>query len=105
MIGCGTYAWDKTCAVSATGNGEEFVRRCVAYDVSAAMEYGGMALPEAVHNVIQRRMPEHNGGVITVTPQGETCVDLNCSALFRGVCDSTGRLSIGIFRQDEELIA
>ena len=52
LIGCGTYANDKTCAVSGTGDGEFFMRNCVAHDISCLMEYKGLSLKEATDLVI-----------------------------------------------------
>ena len=46
LIGCGTYANDKTCAISCTGHGEIFIRAVAAYDVSCLMEYKNMTLEE-----------------------------------------------------------
>src|SRR5205814_861097 len=45
VIGAGTYANNATCAISATGDGEYFIRAAVAHDVSALMEYRGLSLP------------------------------------------------------------
>src|SRR5690606_1745179 len=54
MVGAGTYANNKTCAVSCTGSGEFFIRGVVAYDVSCLMEYKGMSLEEAASEVIHK---------------------------------------------------
>ena len=49
LIGCGTYANNKTCAISCTGHGEMFIRAVAAYDVSCLMEYKNMSLEEAMN--------------------------------------------------------
>lgn len=52
----GSYANNKTCAVSSTGTGEEFIRHVVAYDISAAMEYRGLSLSEAANFVVHEKL-------------------------------------------------
>src|SRR5690606_28981999 len=47
IIGTGTYADNETCAVSATGHGEFFIRKVVAYDIAALMKYKGLSVQEA----------------------------------------------------------
>ncbi|HAV55636.1 MAG TPA: beta-aspartyl-peptidase, partial [Aequorivita sp.] len=61
MVGAGTYANNKTCAVSCTGSGEYFIRGVVAYDVSCLMEYKGMSVEEAASEVINKRVLEIGG--------------------------------------------
>lgn len=56
IIGAGTYANNNTCAVSATGWGEYFIRSVVAYDISALMEYKGLSLQQAAQEVIQNKV-------------------------------------------------
>ena len=54
IIGAGTYANNKTCAVSATGTGEYFIRSAVAHDISAMMEYKGFSLDKASNTAIKK---------------------------------------------------
>ncbi|HRP44572.1 MAG TPA: isoaspartyl peptidase/L-asparaginase, partial [Ginsengibacter sp.] len=56
IIGCGTYANNKTCAVSCTGHGEIFIKAVAAYDVSALMEYKGLSLREACEEVVNHKL-------------------------------------------------
>ena len=65
IIGAGTYANNKTCAVSATGHGEYFIRYTVAHDISALMEYKGLSLQDAANEVVNKKLKEArgNGGV------------------------------------------
>ena len=72
IIGAGTYANNKTAAISATGWGEFFIRGVVAYDISALMEYKEMSLAEAAKEVIQNKNPQlgGNGGIIAIDHQG-----------------------------------
>jgi beta-aspartyl-peptidase (threonine type) len=100
IIGAGTYANNESCAVSASGAGEYFMRSVVAYDICARTLYAHMSLEaavrEVVHGTLQRRGGE--GGVIAVDRNGRAVVDFNSSGMFRGVRDSRGRREIGIYR-------
>lgn len=97
MIGCGTYANDKTCAVSATGKGEEFIRHVVAYDISARMEYCGNSLSEACHATVMSRLPPESGGVIAVDAKGNISMVFNSAGMFRASCNSNKEFSLGIW--------
>ncbi|MEM1219187.1 MAG: isoaspartyl peptidase/L-asparaginase, partial [Bacteroidota bacterium] len=72
LIGAGTYANNKTCAVSATGHGEYFIRGVVAYDIACLMEYQGLSVAEASNRVIHQKQPQlgGEGGVIAVDGAG-----------------------------------
>ncbi|MBP6639542.1 MAG: isoaspartyl peptidase/L-asparaginase, partial [Bacteroidia bacterium] len=72
IIGAGTYAHNKTCAVSCTGSGEFFIRGVVAYDVSCLMEYKGLSLQAACDEVVQRRLMEigGDGGLVALDAAG-----------------------------------
>src|SRR5690606_15118718 len=72
IIGAGTYANNATCAVSATGWGEFFIRGVVAYDISAMMEYRKMSLQDAARAVVQDKLTElgGEGGIIAIDNQG-----------------------------------
>ena len=72
IIGAGTYADDATCAVSATGHGEYFIRLAVAHDIAARMRHGGTALAEAADDVIHGRLADlgGTGGVIAIDSEG-----------------------------------
>jgi beta-aspartyl-peptidase (threonine type) len=97
VIGAGTYANNATAAVSCTGRGEEFIRRTVAYDVSAQIEYGGLSLQEAVNRVIRDKLKPGDGGLIAVGPDGTIVMEFNTNAMFRGAATSAGRFEVGIW--------
>jgi L-asparaginase / beta-aspartyl-peptidase len=101
IIGAGTYANNNTCAVSATGYGEYFIRYTVAHDISALMEYKGMPLTEAAYEVIfNKLMPVGGtGGVIAVDKNGNYTMPFNTSGMFRGVVTSEGQKSVAIFSE------
>lgn len=102
IIGAGTYANNKTCAVSATGHGEYFIRYTVAYDISALMEYKNLALTEAAHEVIFNKLLPvgGDGGVIAVDKDGNYTMTFNSSGMFRGVVTANGTKEIAIFAVD-----
>ena len=101
-IGAGTYANNRTCAVSATGQGEFFIRSVVAYDIHALIDYKGLTLHQAVDEVVQhklRALPAE-GGVIAIDSKGNIEMSFNTEGMFRGARDSSGRHELSIY-QDE----
>ena len=101
IIGAGTYANNKTCAVSSTGWGEYFIRGVVAYDISAMMEYKGMSLEAAAKEVIQKKLPAlgGDGGIIAIDSKGNTAIEFNTSGMFRATMNTEGDLEIGMFEE------
>lgn len=97
VIGAGTYADNKTCAVSCTGTGEEFIRHVVAFQVSALMRYSGMALDKAARTVIFERLQPDDGGLIAVSRSGEISMPYSSAGMFRGAADSSGRFDVAIW--------
>lgn len=100
VIGAGTYADNSTCAVSATGHGEFFIRYVVAYDISARMRYQNEPLDKAASEVIQGILKplDANGGVIAIDYQGNVVAEFNTSGMFRGWIKSNGENSIEMFK-------
>ena len=100
IIGAGTYADDRSCAVSATGHGEIFIRAAVAHDIGARMRFGGQGLAEAVHGVIFGELValQGEGGVIAVDPDGRVEMQFNSEGMFRGSLRSGGSPQIAIYR-------
>jgi L-asparaginase / beta-aspartyl-peptidase len=96
VIGAGTYANNRTCAISATGIGEQFIRHTVAHDVSALMEYSGLTLQQAAERVIQKLKPG-DGGVIGVSHDGSLALVYNSEGMYRGAADSAGRFEVKIW--------
>src|SRR5438477_7545371 len=79
IIGIGTYANNKTCAISCTGHGEPFIRAVAGYDVSCLMEYKGHTLNEAMNIVVNDKLVKLNGegGMIGVDGHGNHAMILN----------------------------
>ncbi len=85
MIGAGTYANNKTCAVSCTGSGEYFIRGVVAYDVSCLVEYKGLNIQDACDVVIHDKMKQigGDGGLIALDALGNIAFSFNTEGMYR----------------------
>jgi L-asparaginase / beta-aspartyl-peptidase len=97
IIGAGTYADNKTCAVSCTGTGEEFMRHVVAFQVSALMRYANMSVDKAARTVIFERLKADDGGLIAVSRNGDISMPYSSAGMFRGAADSSGRFEVAIW--------
>lgn len=100
IIGAGTYANNKTCAVSSTGWGEYFIRGVVAYDISAMMEYKGVSLQEAASEVIQKKLPAlgGDGGIIAIDNEGNVAMEFNTAGMYRATMNKNGKLEIAMYK-------
>jgi L-asparaginase / beta-aspartyl-peptidase len=99
VIGAGTYANNATCAVSATGDGEYFIRATVARDVSALMEYRGMSLKEAAQAALDKVAKLGGaGGLIAIDRQGNVTLPFNTAGMYRGYVDPNGKLVAEIYQ-------
>lgn len=86
IIGAGTYANNETCAISATGHGEYFIRAVVGHDISALMEYKGLSLNEAANEVVLKKLVKMGGegGIIGVDRKGNIAMTFNSEGMYRG---------------------
>ena len=100
IIGAGTYADNRACAISCTGVGELFMRHAVAYDVAARVRYQQATLKEAVRIQVEKRLPAGTGGLIALGPTGEVVSAFNTAAMPRGMADSSGRFEVS-FEQEQ----
>lgn len=98
IIGAGTYANNKTCAVSCTGWGEKFIKNTVAFNVSAMMEYKNMALSDAAIEMIHKRLSPNDGGLITVDKDGNFTLQYNTKSMLRGFATSDGKHEVNIWK-------
>ena len=102
IVGAGTYANNNTVAVSGTGHGELWIRRVVAYDISALMEYKGLSLEEAANEVIFRKispMGGSGGGIIAVDKNGNIGLVFNTDFMHRAWAASDGRYGVGVLKE------
>jgi beta-aspartyl-peptidase (threonine type) len=92
LIGAGTYADDRSAAVSATGAGEYFIRTVVAHEICARIRLAGEAARDAADKVMAEvGALGGSGGVIVVTPGGEAAWSFNTPGMYRGVAGPEGR--------------
>jgi len=98
LIGAGTYADDRACAVSATGSGEYFIRLGVAHEICARVRLAGERLQAAADAVMDEvKALGGRGGVIVTGPGGESVWSFNTSGMFRAAVDSNGARRIAIY--------
>ena len=98
LIGAGTYADDRACAVSATGAGEFFIREGVAHQICARVRLAGDAPQSAADTVMAAvKALGGNGGVIVVAPDGEACWSFTTPGMFRGRIKSGGAAEIAVY--------
>lgn len=102
IIGAGTYASNESCAVSATGHGEYFIRNVVAYDICALVRYRGLPLAAAADAVVMEKLVAQggSGGVIALDRQGNLAMPFNSEGMYRGYVDAQGRAVVMIYRDD-----
>ena len=101
IIGAGTYANNESCAVSATGSGEFFIRSVVAHDIHALCQYKQLSLEEAAREVVQVKLRRAGGegGIIAIDRTGRIALEFNSPAMFRGARDSSGRREVAVWRE------
>ncbi len=85
IIGAGTYANNKTCAISCTGHGEYFLRAVVAYDISCLIEYKGLSLQEACEFVVNDKLKKFGGegGLVAINKNGDCVLTFNSDGMYR----------------------
>ncbi len=98
LIGIGTYANNKTCAISCTGKGEDFIRAMVAYDISCLMEYKGFSLEAASRFVVQSKLPVKSGGLIAVDSKGNIVMPFNSEGMYRASVSNSKAKEVFIFQ-------
>ena|SRR5579872_4036474 len=102
LIGAGTYADDRSAAVSATGSGEYFIRAVAAHQLAERVRIGGQSLHEALDAVLADVTSlGAKGGLIAVAPNGEAAWGFTTPAMYRGMADATGR-TVGVYSDEEE---
>ncbi len=99
VIGAGTYADNRSCAVSATGHGEYFIRHTVARDICARMQFAGQSLQDAAESVIMHELMAAggDGGIVAVDADGHVSMVFNTPGMYRASVSGSGEKRIGIF--------
>jgi beta-aspartyl-peptidase (threonine type) len=103
IIGAGTYADNKTCAVSATGHGEYFIRFAAAHDVSALVAYRGWTIKKAAAHVIHNKLKPAGGlgGFIVIDRKGNMAWPYSSKGMIRGYIKQSGVMKLGVFEKME----
>ena len=94
IVGAGTFADNRTCAVSCTGIGEQFIRHAVGFNVSAQMRWRGFSVDQSVEDVLNNELNRGDGGIIAVGHDGSISMRFNTSGMSRAAADSSGRFEV-----------
>jgi beta-aspartyl-peptidase (threonine type) len=102
IIGAGTFASNRSCAVSATGAGEFFIRLAIAREICALVEHRGFSLQAAVDQAVQTELTAMggDGGVIAVAPDGQMAWSFNTSGMYRARISDTEPLVVSLYKDD-----
>ncbi len=100
IIGAGTYADNATCAISATGKGEFFVRKVLAHEIASRMRYLGTSLVDAADAMVMRELPEwgSGAGLVAVDRLGNVTMPFNTEGMYRGSVVAGGTIDVAIYR-------
>jgi beta-aspartyl-peptidase (threonine type) len=100
IIGAGTYADNRSCAVSATGHGEYFIRATVARDICARVQFTGVSLAQAADDVIKQQLVAMggSGGIIGIDTGGNISLTFNTAGMYRASVDIAGKLTVAIYQ-------
>lgn len=102
IIGAGTYADNRSCAVSATGHGEYFIRATVARDICSRVQYQGLDLASAADAVINGQLRDMggDGGIIALDTNGNIALTFNTPGMYRARVDVEGNLEVRIYKDE-----
>jgi len=102
VIGAGTYADDRSAAVSGTGTGEIFIRAVAGHQLAERVRLGGEALQQALDATLADiESLSGSGGLIAVTPRGEAAWGFTTPGMYRGMADASGR-KVALYSDSEE---
>jgi L-asparaginase / beta-aspartyl-peptidase len=98
IIGAGTYADNATCAVSATGHGEFFIRYGAAFEIAARLRHGGQSLRQAARAVVEALgKVGGRGGLVAVDRGGRLALPFNADGMYRGYVRAAGAIRTAIW--------
>jgi L-asparaginase / beta-aspartyl-peptidase len=102
IIGAGTYANNQTCAVSATGHGEYFIRSVVAYDISALMLYKNLSVQNAADEVVMKKLTAlgGTGGIVAMDAHGNVAMPFNTEGMYRGYKRAGEKAVVKIYKDE-----
>jgi L-asparaginase / beta-aspartyl-peptidase len=96
IVGAGTFAWDRTCAVSGTGDGEMFLRLCLAHRVSAGVEHGSSIRESVDQAIAELRAFGGEGGLIATDPSGAIAWAFHATGMYRAWRDARGDEGVAV---------
>ncbi len=100
VFGAGTWADNATCAVSATGHGEFFIRHAAAHEIASRMRYLGETVEQAASKVVaDLGLIGGSGGLIAVDAAGHVTLPFNSSGMYRGIIGADGVAHTAIYRE------
>ncbi len=99
IIGAGTFADNNSCGISATGHGEYFIRLSIARNIADLINYKGLSIQEAAHEVIQNQLSDlgGTGGIIGIDNKGNYCFEFNTPGMYRGVLQEGENAEISFY--------
>jgi beta-aspartyl-peptidase (threonine type) len=102
IIGAGTYADNATCAVSATGHGEFFIRTVVGHEIASQMRYGNKKLEDAANDVVMKQLVEMggSGGIISIDRMGNIAMPFNSEGMYRGYRKADQEAQVFIYKDE-----
>lgn len=103
IVGAGTYADNQTCAVSATGHGEYFIRAVVAHDIASLIRYKSLSLQAAADEVVMRKLVKlgGTGGLVAIDRSGNIATPFNTDGMYRGYKIQGGRTFVAIYKEEK----
>ncbi len=102
IIGAGTYADNETCAISATGHGEYFIRAVVAHDIASLMRYKGLSLQAAAEEVVMKKLTKlgGTGGIVALDRSGNIAMPFNTEGMYRAFKVQGGKTFVAIYKDE-----
>ncbi len=102
LVGAGTFAKNGNVAASATGQGEVFIRGAATATLSHLVEFGGLGVAAAAHEVVVERLPAlgGTGGVIALDPHGTYAAPHSSEGLLHGYVTTDGRIVTKVFADE-----
>jgi len=102
IIGAGTYADNRSCAVSATGHGEYFIRATIARDICSRVQYQGLSLAAAADAVINGQLRDMggDGGIIALDRKGNIALSFNTPGMYRASVGVEGKVLVRIYKDE-----
>jgi beta-aspartyl-peptidase (threonine type) len=101
VIGAGTYADNRSCAVSGTGTGEYFIRLTLARTICALVQYKGMNLQEAADDVVQHHLTDMKGDGGVIDTKGDMVGSFNTPGMYRARVSEVGKSEIGMYKDEK----